>query len=112
MIVRLWKTQVKRERLATYEQNERDCSLPMFKEQPGCLGVLFLRSDEMCFALSFWKDADAVDRLKTSKSYLEACAYYEQSGMLIGDPSLQVFEVKDGFFSPLLEMLDPPKVVM
>jgi heme-degrading monooxygenase HmoA len=106
MVVRLWKTQVKKSALATYEENERNRSLPMFKEQPGCVGVLFLRSEDTCFALTFWKDLDAVDQLKTSKSYLEASAFYELSGMLVGEPSLQLFEVKGGFFSlPLLETI-------
>ena len=78
----------------------------MFKEQHGCLGVLFLRSDDMCFALTFWKDLDAVERLKTSKSYLEASQFYEHSGMLIGEPSLQVFEVEGGFISFPFGMAD------
>lgn len=99
MIVRLWKTQVQASSLPKYEENERTRSLPMFKQQPGCLGALFLRSEEMCFALTFWKDLAAVERLKTSKSYLEAVEFYEQSGMLIGEPSLQLFEVKDGWIS-------------
>ena len=102
MVIRLWKTRVHREQMAAYERNERERSLPMFKQQPGCLGALFLRADDMCFALTFWKDAGAVERLKSSKSYIDACTFYDQSGMLIGEPSLQVFEVRDGFLSPAL----------
>jgi heme-degrading monooxygenase HmoA len=97
MIVRLWATGVDKSRIREYEENERNRSTPMFQKQPGCLGVLFLRSGESCFALTFWKDMEAVEHLKTSKSYLEASAFYSDSGMLIGEPSLQVFEVKGGF---------------
>jgi heme-degrading monooxygenase HmoA len=97
MIVRLWTTRVDKARIGEYEENERNRSTPLFRKQPGCLGVLFLRSGEDCFALTFWQDMDAVERLKTSQSYQEASAFYSDSGMLIGQPSLQVFEVKGGF---------------
>lgn len=97
MIVRLWKTRVDKARMREYEENERNRSTPMFRKQPRCLGVLFQRSGDDCFALTFWKDMEAVERLKTSKSYLEASAFYGDSGMLISEPSLQVFEVKEDF---------------
>ena len=100
MIVRLWATRVVTNRITEYEQNERSRSTPMFHKQPGCLGVLFLRAGENCFALTFWKDLQSVERLKTSESYLEASAFYSNSSMLIGEPSLQVFEVKGGFLDP------------
>lgn len=97
MIVRLWTSRVDEARIAEYEQNERNRSTPMFRQQPGCLGVLFLRSCGNCFALSFWKDLESVEELKTSQSYLDASAFYSNSGMLLGEPSLEVFEVKGGF---------------
>ena len=97
MIVRLWTVRVDKDRIAEYEENEQNRSTPMFHKQPGCLGVLFLRAGENCFALTFWKDLESVERLKTSQSYLEASAFYSHSGMLLGEPSLQVFEAKGGF---------------
>lgn len=97
MIVRLWKTRVDKARMEEYEENERERSSPMFRKQPGCLGVLFLRSGDDCFALTFWKDMGAVERLKTSHSYQKASSFYSDSGMLISEPSLQVFEVKEGY---------------
>jgi heme-degrading monooxygenase HmoA len=97
MIVRLWATRVDKAKIGEYEENEQNRSTPMFRKQPGCLGVLFLRSGGDCFALTFWKDMEAVEQLKTSQSYQEASAFYSDSGMLIGQPSLQVFEVKGGF---------------
>lgn len=100
MIVRLWSTRVDQKWIAEYEENERSRSLPMFQQQPGCLGVLFLRSSENCFALSLWKDLESVERLKTSESYVEASAFYANSGMLLGEPLLQVFDVMGGFLDP------------
>ena len=97
MIGRLWTTRVDKTRIAEYEENENSRSTPMFRQQPGCLGVLFLRSDDNCFALTLWKDRESVERLKTSDSYLEASEFYSNSGMLLGEPSLQIFEVKVGF---------------
>lgn len=102
MIVRLWKTRVDKARIEEYEENERERSTPMFREQPGCLGALFLRSRDDCFALTFWKDMEAVERLKTSKSYQEASSFYSDSGMLMSEPSLQVFEVKEGYLDSRL----------
>ncbi len=99
MIVRLWTTRVEKDRIAEYEENERSRSLPMFRKQPGCLGVMFLRSSENCFALSFWEDLESVEALKTSTSYIEASAFYANSGMLVGEPSLQVFEAAGGFLN-------------
>jgi hypothetical protein len=58
---------------------------------------VFLRSGEDCFALTFCKDMEAIERLNISKLYQETSAFYSDSGMLIGQPSLQVFEVKGGF---------------
>jgi heme-degrading monooxygenase HmoA len=98
MIVRLWKTRVRESAIAEYEENELNRSLPMFKGQPGCVGAFFLRSEDHCYALTLWTDIDAVDRLNMSEPYREACEFYERSGMLIGNSSLQVFEAKDGFF--------------
>ena len=99
MIIRLWTTRVDQNRIAEYEENEQNRSTPMFRQQPGCLGALFLRSGETCFALTLWKDLDSVKQLKTSQSYLEASAFYSNSGMLLGEPSVDVFEVKGGFLN-------------
>ena len=63
MIIRLWRAEVRSNRMEQYSQWERTRSLPMFKQQDGCLGVLFLRSDVFCFALSFWRDMNAVAKL-------------------------------------------------
>jgi heme-degrading monooxygenase HmoA len=90
--------------MSEYEDSERNRSTGMFHQQPGCLGVLFLRSGDECLALTFWRDWEAVHRLKTSTSYLQASEFYRSSGMLVDEPSLEVFEVQGGFLAaPLLD---------
>lgn len=97
MIVRLWKVKVNPDRIEQYALWEKTRSLPMFQELQGCLGVFFLRSKEHCLALSMWQGMDAVDALKDCKLYEKTSSDYEQSGMLIGDPELQVYEAIAGF---------------
>jgi hypothetical protein len=97
MIVRLWKVKVDPNRIEQYALWETTRSLPMFQELQGCLGVLFLRSREHCLALSLWQDMDAVNKLKDCALYNELSSEYERSGMLIGEPDLQVFEAIGGF---------------
>src|SRR5215210_1273041 len=56
MIVRIWRTGVDRSRLEEYAHFEEERSLPMFREQPGLIGVLFLREGEdRAAALTFWE---------------------------------------------------------
>jgi heme-degrading monooxygenase HmoA len=97
MIVRLWKVKVDPDRIEQYALWEITRSLPMFKKLRGCLGVFFLRSKEHCLALSMWQDMAAVHALKDCELYINTSRDYEQSGMLIGEPELQVFEAIAGF---------------
>jgi heme-degrading monooxygenase HmoA len=96
MIVRLWEAEVQPSDMQQYGEWEKTRSLPMFEKLPGCLGVLFLRSANSCFALSFWKDMESVDALESNQLYKATSAAYEQSGMLRGSPTLTVFETALG----------------
>jgi heme-degrading monooxygenase HmoA len=102
MIVRLWTVKVDPARIEQYELWERTRSLPMFAKLTGCLGVMFLRLDDSCCALSFWRDMNAVNALKQSELYVRTSQAYESSGMLVGAPILQVFEAIGGFTADLL----------
>jgi heme-degrading monooxygenase HmoA len=97
VLIRLWRTKLVQSRIAEFEENERNRSAPMFKQQPGCLGVLFLGTNDDCLVLSFWKDRNSVDALASSPSYRAVVDFYSSSGMLIGTPTLDVFELKSGF---------------
>jgi heme-degrading monooxygenase HmoA len=97
MIVRLWRTRVKAEHVTQYALWEQTRSLPMFRSLPGCLGAMFLRTSVDCCALTFWKDAESVAALQESDLYKTTSAAYAASGMLEGTPSLEIFEVVNGF---------------
>ncbi len=82
--------------MAEYEQYANTHSLPMFRQQTGFRGVLFLRTAHDCAALSFWEDAAAVAALGTSASYQETSHRLQATGMLLGEQSVEVFEVRGG----------------
>lgn len=96
MIARIWRTQVNEARMAEYERYANDHSLPMFRQQTGFLGVLFLRTPHDCAALSFWEDAAAVAALGDSASYQETARRLQATGVLRGEQSVEVFEVRGG----------------
>ena len=97
MIVRIWRTGVDRNRLEEYARFEEERSLPMFREQRGFLGVLFLREGaDRAAALTLWEDMAAVEALTTSPSYLRTVQVLVNTGLLIGEQSIDVFEVKGG----------------
>jgi heme-degrading monooxygenase HmoA len=97
MIVRIWRTQVDSSRMPEYESFEREHSLPMFRKQAGFLGVLFLRSAEECAALTMWSGPPAVKALSTSESYRHTVRRLEATGLLKGEPSVEVFDVQGGW---------------
>jgi heme-degrading monooxygenase HmoA len=97
VLVRIWRTGVEDARLAEYGEFERERSLPMFWEQRGLLGVLFLReADDRAAALTFWEDEEAIQALATSPSYNRTVEALLATGLLRGEQTVEVFEVKDG----------------
>ena len=97
MLVRIWRTSVDAARLAEYGEFERKRSLPMFREQRGLLGVLFLReADDRAAALTFWEDEEAIQALATSPSYNRTVETLLATGLLRGEQSVEVFEVEGG----------------
>ena len=94
MIVRIWRTQLDNSRMNEFERFERERSLPMFRQQEGFLGVIFLRSQGECAALSLWEDLESVEKL--SKSYRETVQLLESTNLLQGSQSIEVFEERGG----------------
>ena len=92
MVVRIWRTQVHEERQLAYEAFARERSLPMFREQPGFLGVLFAKSPEGCAVITLWRSLDDVQRLDQSPTYNETVAAITDAGLLDGPSSVEVFE--------------------
>lgn len=99
-IVRIWRTGVDRSRMKEYEEFEREESKPMFRKQAGNLGVLFVRSQAGCAAISFWIDSRSVERLARSKTYQQTVKKLKATGLLKGRQDAEVFEVEGGFLSP------------
>jgi heme-degrading monooxygenase HmoA len=94
MIVRIWRTELDPTRESEYREFEQQHSLPMFRRQPGFLGVLFLRAmSDTAAALTFWKSREDAIRLVKSSSYRETVVRLEQTGLLRGDQTVDISEV-------------------
>jgi heme-degrading monooxygenase HmoA len=88
---------------------ERERCMPMLREQPGFLGVLFLKyAEHHASSLTIWEDAGAVEALRSSPSYREIVRGLAASGLLAGDQSVEVLEVEGGDLRPeaLVRALD------
>ena len=69
----------------------------MFRQQPGCRGVVFAGSGEDCAVISFWENNDAVARLDSSPTYQEVAGGLLDANILRGDQRLEVFDAEIGF---------------
>ncbi len=97
MLVRLWTTQITLSHEADYLRFAEQRSRAMFLEQPGCLGVFFLRlPDGRHTACSFWRDQADIDALRDSPSYQATAGALGQSGILVGDQDVIVYQVEGG----------------
>ena len=109
MILRIWHAKLNSVRLEAYRLFERERSLPMFRKQPGLLAVLFLReAEDYAASLTVWEDKGAVEALTSSPSYQRAVRELEESELLVGKQSEEIFEVEGGDLRPeaLLGALD------
>ena len=92
MIIRIWRTSIVTGRAEEYAAFERERSVPMFREQDGCLGVLFVRSGSVAAAaISFWRDHQAVEALADSRSYLGTVSDIKSSGLIGTERQVDVF---------------------
>jgi len=72
----------------------------MFREQPGFLGILFLRAGSECQTLTLWTDAAAVAAMSASVSYQEAVRCLLKQGLLRGEQTVQIFTDVGGMLDP------------
>src|SRR5579884_906547 len=84
----------------------------MFRKQQGFLGVLFLGMQKDRAVLTIWRDLPAVEALAHSPTYQETSAQLDATGLLVGQTSMEVFEVQERFLDPqtlahLLENTNP-----
>ena len=97
MILRVWRAQIVPARIEEYRRFERERCLPMLRRQPGFLGVLFVRqAEDRAASITIWEDTGAVDALVSSPSYRRTVRELEESGLLAGEQSEEVFEVTGG----------------
>jgi heme-degrading monooxygenase HmoA len=97
MVARIWRTGVNPERFEEYERFARGRSLPMFREQRGFIGVLFMRDEEdRAAVLTLWEDEKAVEELEASPLYRQTVEAIVSSGLLAKEQSVEVFEVLNG----------------
>jgi heme-degrading monooxygenase HmoA len=97
MVARIWRTGVKPERFEEYERFARERSLPMFREQRGFIGVLFMREDaDRVAVLTLWDDEQAVEELEASSLYRQTVEEILGGGLLAAEQSVEVFEVHGG----------------
>jgi len=70
----------------------------MFRQQPGCRGVLLLRLSEGAgaAACSFWDNHETIDRLATSPTYQATVSRLVATGLLTGTQSVEVFTIAGG----------------
>lgn len=96
MLIRIWNTGVDPKRLSEYEEFEQQQSLPMFRAQKGCLGIWFLRKEGSFYAMSLWKDRTSIEALAESETYAQTVNALKATGLLQGEQTVQVFEVRSG----------------
>jgi heme-degrading monooxygenase HmoA len=101
MIARIWRTKVDPTRLEEYRRFALTRSLPIFRASRGFLGVLFVGAEDDRAVISLWDDAEAAAALDSSSSYRETVALISTAGFLVGDSSVETFEVEGGDLGPL-----------
>ena len=97
MLVRTWKVHILKNRITDLKHFARTESLPMFKKQAGCLGVMFTLSGNLCATTTIWKDMESIVALKTSPTYNETVKKIVATGMLEGEQSVEIFDCFGGF---------------
>jgi heme-degrading monooxygenase HmoA len=97
VILRVLRAKIAPERLEEYRRFERERCLSMLRRQPGFLGVLFVRqAEDRVASLTIWEDTGAVEALTSSPSYRRTARELEESGLLAGGQSEEVFKVVEG----------------
>jgi heme-degrading monooxygenase HmoA len=109
VILRMCSAKIVPARLEQYLRFEQERYMPMLRKQAGFLGVLFLRqAEDHAASFTIWEDTGAVEALQSSRSYWDTAYELAEGALLIGDQSVEVFEVEDGDLRPeaLVRALD------
>jgi len=109
VILRVWRTRLDLARAEDYRRFERERCLPVFRKQPGFLGVLFLReANGRAASVTVWEDRGAVEALESSPSYRGTTRELAEGGLLSGEQSVEILQVQSGDLRPeaLVGVLD------
>jgi heme-degrading monooxygenase HmoA len=97
MILRIWRAKLNPARHEAYRRFERERCLPMLHKQPGLLEVLFLReAEDQAASITIWEDRGTVEALESSPSYRRTVRKLAESGLLVREQSVEIFEVAGG----------------
>lgn len=99
MIVRIWKVGIQSGKKQALEKFAKEISLPMFRSQAGCLGVLFTYKDDICATVTLWNNQASINQLEQSSIYQEVVEKIENSGILEGNHETEVFYSYGGFLN-------------
>jgi heme-degrading monooxygenase HmoA len=97
MIVRIWTTEIDESREDEYRRFEQDHSVPMFRQQQGFVGVVFLRRAGGAAAVTLWRSREDADRLPESTSYRETVQRLESTGLLRGAQAVELLELSSAY---------------
>ena len=97
MLVRVWTVDIKKDRIKDLEEFANTISLPIFRKQEGCLGVLFTKNSQEASTITFWDNQESINKLATSKSYQDVVKEIEESGILAGNHKSETYEEYGGF---------------
>jgi len=97
VLVRVWTVDIKKDKIKELELFANTISLPMFREQDACLGVLFSKNSHEALTITFWDSQESIDKLATSVSYQDVVKQIEDSGILAGNHRSETYEEYGGF---------------
>lgn len=100
MIARIWRTGLDESRTDEYDRFATERSLPMFRRQPGLLGVLLTRTGDGRAVITFWADRAAADALESAPDYRDTVAAISATGFLRPPQSVELLEVDGGWLPP------------
>lgn len=93
MLLRIWRTRFDPERLAELNEFSKTRSTQMFDSFPGCMGHLFAHRDDTYMTVSMWVGRFHIDRAEGSEIYAETSEALDATGILRGDPSVEVLDI-------------------
>ena len=102
MLVRVWTVDIKKDKIKELEVFANSISLPMFRKQEGCLGVLFTKNSHEASTITFWDSQESIDKLATSVSYQDVVKEIEDSGILAGNHRSETYKEYGGFMEFIL----------